>query len=154
MIQYIIILQKKKRYCLYKSGNTRENFRINFRINEKTNERINGNWKRKEIYRDACTEKILKNRRLFKSTIFFEKMNSIAAIVFLSFHRVANLIFSPTRAKRSIYSTAKNFQPQVLRRSGSDGKVGASFSTFEEPAFPCNRFSLTTGDSFHRSSDI
>lgn len=114
-------------------------------------------WKletQRDIQRDACTEKILENRRLFKSTIFFKKMNSIAAIVFLSFQRVANLIFFLARAKRSIYSTAKNFQPQVLQRNGSDGKVGASFSTFEETAFPYNRFSLTTADSFHRSSDI
>lgn len=119
------------------------------RNKKKKKQKRTNQWKLEtKIYRDACTEKILKNQRLFKPTIFFEKMNSIRGYCFPFISKSYEFDFFPARAKRSIYSTAKNFRPRLLQRSGSDGKVGSQvFLSFEELAFPCNRFSLTTGNS-------
>lgn len=111
----------------------------------------------KEIYRDACTEKILENRRLFKSTIFFEKMNSIRGHCFPFISKSCEFdFFSPGQAEQNDPSVQprKTFNLSFLKEAEAMEKLGASFSTFEEPASPCNRFSLTTCDSFHRSSDI
>lgn len=99
----------------------------------------------KEIYRDACTEKILENRRLFKSTIFFEKMNSIRGHCFPFISKSCEFdFFSPGQAEQNDPSVQprKTFNLSFLKEAEAMEKLGQVFLRSKNPRLPVTVFLL------------
>lgn len=143
MIQYIIILQKKKKIlCLYKSGNTRENFRINWQgMKKQMKESMEiGNAKR---YTEMRVQRKYWKIEDFLNQRYFSRKWILSRPLF-SFHFTELRIWffpQPEQNDPSI-QPRKTFNLRFFEEAEAMEKLGQVFLRSKNPRFPVTVFLL------------